>query len=66
MQALSLAGGLSPFAARQRIQLHRKIKGPNQFFSFDYNAYLTGANTADNIDLKPGDIIVVPERGLFE
>src|ERR1700690_3157140 len=25
MQAIALAGGLSPFAARQRIQLHRKI-----------------------------------------
>ena len=66
MQALSLAGGLSPFAARQRIQLHRKIQGTDSIFLFDYNAYLSGANTADNIDLKPGDIIVVPERGLFE
>ena len=66
MQALSLAGGLSPFAARQRIQLHRKIQGTDSIFLFDYNAYLSGANTADNINLKPGDIIVVPERGLFE
>ena len=27
MQAIALAGGLSPFAARQRIQVRRKIKG---------------------------------------
>ena len=27
MQAIALAGGLSPFAARQRIQLHRKVNG---------------------------------------
>ena len=66
MQALSLAGGLGPFAAKQRIQLHRKINGVDSIFIFDYNAYLAGTNTADNINLRSGDIIVVPERGLFE
>jgi polysaccharide biosynthesis/export protein len=66
MQALSLAGGLGPFAAKQRIQLHRKIDGVDSIFIFDYNSYTSGANTADNISLRSGDIIIVPERGLFE
>jgi polysaccharide biosynthesis/export protein len=65
-QAIALAGGLSPFAARQRIQLHRKINGVDSIFVFDYNAYQSGANTADNISLQSGDIIIVPERGLLE
>ena len=66
MQAISLAGGLGPFAAKQRIQLHRKIEGVDSIFIFDYNSYTSGANTADNINLRSGDIIIVPERGLFE
>ena len=66
MQAIALAGGLGPFAARQRIQLHRKIDGVDSIFIFDYYAYTSGTNTADNINLRSGDIIIVPERGLFE
>jgi len=57
---------LGPFAAKQRIQLHRKIDGVDSIFIFDYYAYTSGTNTADNINLRSGDIIIVPERGLFE
>lgn len=66
MQAISLAGGLSPFAARQRIQIHRKVRGVDSIFVFDYNAFETGRIATDNIALQGGDIIIVPERGLFE
>ena len=65
-QAIALAGGLSPFAAGRRIQLHRKIHGVDSIFIFDYNAYQAGTNTADNLNLRSGDIIIVPERGLLE
>jgi polysaccharide export outer membrane protein len=68
MQAIALAGGLGPFAAKQRIQLHRKINGVDSIFIFNFNAYTAAAvtDTADNINLKSGDIIIVPERGLLE
>lgn len=66
MQAITLAGGLSPFAARQRIQLHRKVQGVDTIFIFDYNAFSSGRIATDNINLQSGDIIIVPERGLFE
>ena len=66
MQAIALAGGLGPFAAKQRIQLHRKINGVDSIFIFDFNAYASGRDTAENINLRSGDIIIVPERGLFE
>ena len=65
-QAISLAGGLSPFAARQRIQLHRKVQGVDTIFVFDYNGFSSGRIATDNINLQSGDIIIVPERGLFE
>jgi polysaccharide biosynthesis/export protein len=66
VQALSLAGGVGTFAAPQRIQVHRKIRGLDSIFVFDFNAYKAGTDTIDNIDLRAGDIIIVPERGLFE
>ena len=66
MQAIALAGGLGPFAAKQRIQLHRKINGVDSIFIFDFNAYASGRDTAENINLRSGDIIIVPERGLLE
>ena len=66
MQAIALAGGLGPFAAKQRIQLHRKIAGTDSIFIFDYNAYASGRDPTDNINLQSGDIIIVPERGLLE
>jgi polysaccharide export outer membrane protein len=65
MQALALAGGLSPFAAKQRIQVRRKINGVEAIHNFDYEAFEAGIDTSGNIDLRPDDVIIVPERGLF-
>lgn len=66
MQAISLAGGLSPFAARSRIQVHRRINGVESVYMFDYRAYESGADLTGNINLKANDVVVVPERGLFD
>ena len=51
MQAIALAGGLGPFAAKQRIQLHRKIKGVDSIFIFDYNAYVAGHEYCTTISI---------------
>jgi len=66
MQALALAGGLGPFAARKRIQIHRQTDGTDSTYLFNYDAYVGGTNTEDNINLRTGDVIIVPQRGLFE
>ena len=72
VQALALAGGVGPFAATRRIQVHRKIRGVETTFLFNYHAYQSDATDRNqepnntNINLRPGDIIIVPERGLFE
>jgi polysaccharide export outer membrane protein len=66
LQALTLAGGLGPFAASKRIQIHRQADGSDATFLFNYDAYVNGTNTADNINLRSGDVIIVPERGLLE
>ena len=66
LQAIAMAGGFSPFAAKRRIQIRRKINGIESTFVFDYNDFFSGTNVDDNIRLRAGDVIIVPERGLFE
>jgi polysaccharide export outer membrane protein len=66
MQAIAEAGGFSPFAATRRIQVRRKIDGAESIFVFNYNDFFSGVNLADNIVLRVGDVIIVPEKGLFE
>jgi polysaccharide export outer membrane protein len=66
VQALSQAGGMGIFAAKQRIQIHRKVQGADSIYTFNYNAYEAGQAPTENINLRAGDIVIVPERGLFE
>ena len=66
LQAIALSGGLGPFAAEKRIHVYRKAQGHETVFSFDYNGYSKGSGVDDNITLRNGDVVVVPERGLFE
>ena len=65
-QVLALAGGLSPFAARHRIQVHRQVHGVDTILLFDYAAYQAGVEPNNNINLRSGDVVIVPERGLLE
>ena len=67
MQAIALAGGMGPFAAKQRIQVRRRGPGGDEtIFMFNYRAYEAGADLEGNIRLRAGDVILVPERGLFD
>jgi polysaccharide export outer membrane protein len=66
LQALALSGGLGPYAAKRRIQIRRRIEGGYELYPFDYKAVEQGNYLLDNIYLKDGDVVVVPERRLFE
>lgn len=65
LQALSQAGGLTPFAATKRIQLRRATM-PGQVITVNYAAIMRGAGMNLDPVLVEGDVIIVPERGLFE
>lgn len=67
MQAIALAGGMGPFAAKRRIQVRRRAPGGAEMtLMFNYKAYEAGADLEGDITLRAGDIIMVPERGLFD
>jgi polysaccharide export outer membrane protein len=67
LQALSAAGGLSPFAATKRLQLRRVDKAGNEkIYKVDYDAIERGVSNVGSTRLMSGDVIVVPQRRLFE
>jgi polysaccharide export outer membrane protein len=68
LQFLAEAGGLSRFAAEKRIQLRRidPTSGQERVYRFNYRD-MGGANSISGTTvLAPGDVVVVPERRLFE
>ncbi|MFM2357180.1 MAG: hypothetical protein RLZZ528_2916 [Pseudomonadota bacterium] len=67
LQFLAESGGLTKFAATKRIQLRRadRNSGLESVYQFNYKAVQSGAK-APVIVLRTGDVIVVPERRLFE
>lgn len=67
LQFLAENGGLTRFAATKRIQLRRADSktGRETVYNYNYKAVQQGAN-APVIVLHQGDVIVVPERRLFE
>jgi polysaccharide biosynthesis/export protein len=68
LQGIALAGGFDRFAATKRIQLRRRdpATGREQLYVFNYNAVERGAAIQSMITLREGDVLLVPERRLFE
>jgi polysaccharide export outer membrane protein len=60
LQALSTAGGLGQFAKMNGIYVLRTENGRQVTFPFHYKDVVRGKNAQENIELKPGDTIVVP------
>jgi len=60
LQALSLAGGLTPFAAENDIKVVRRVMGQQQTFPFRYGDVRKGVELEQNIILQRGDVVMVP------
>lgn len=60
LQALTLAGGLTPFAKEDKIKVLRKQGGKEIVIPFDYSEVKKGQRLEQNITLRSGDVIVVP------
>lgn len=68
LQALSLGGGFSNFAATKRIQVRRTDSQTGHVTQYvvDYYAIERGMTVVNNFTLREGDVIVAPQRRLFE
>ena len=60
LQALSLAGGLTPFASENDIKVLRRRGGEEQVFEFRYGDAKKGEDLEQNILLQRGDVVMVP------
>jgi len=65
MEALSQAGGLTPYASEGHIRVLRHEGGKETAIQFPYDDVSSGKNLDKDIVLKPGDIVVVPTAGLL-
>jgi polysaccharide export outer membrane protein len=62
LDAILAAGGVNEFASPNRTKLYRKIDGKTRVISIYLGDILYDGELATNIELRPGDIITVPER----
>ena len=60
LQALTLAGGLTPYASENKIKVVRKKGGREITFPFQYSSVKKGRKLEQNILLQSGDVVVVP------
>ena len=60
VQALSMAGGMTPFASVDDIKVLRRIDGTQKAIPFSYGDVEAGDNLEQNIVLRAGDTVVVP------
>ena len=60
MQLISLAGGLKEYANAKNITIMRSEHGQQVALKFNYKDVAQGKNLQQNIELKPGDTVVVP------
>jgi len=60
LQALSMAGGLTPFADQNGIRIMRREGDRQSTLPFEYGRVIRGEKLEQNVLLRPGDVVVVP------
>ena len=60
LQCIALAGGVLEYADTKNIVVIRNDNGRQEYHKFNYNDVIRQKHTEQNIELKPGDTVVVP------
>ena len=60
LQLIALAGGLREYADSKHIVIMRTEKGVSVSLPFNYNDISKRKNLHQNVELKPGDTVIVP------
>jgi polysaccharide biosynthesis/export protein len=61
LQLIPMAGGFTDWANQRKILLIRKEGEQEKRFTIDYKKIISGKDLSNNIILKPGDTIIVPD-----
>jgi polysaccharide export outer membrane protein len=60
LQLITTAGGVLEFADAENIGIVRTVNGKPTRFRFNYKEVSKGKKLEQNIELKPGDQVIVP------
>jgi polysaccharide biosynthesis/export protein len=61
VDAIAIAGGFKDFAKKKGVYVLRRNPAGTEFkYSFNYEEFIKGKNTKQNIMLKPHDTVIVP------
>ena len=60
IQALSIAGGMTPFAQVNNIKILRRRGSQQRILKFRYSDIIKGDNLEQNVLLEVGDVVLVP------
>ncbi len=60
LQLIAMAGGLSEFADEKNVTIMRTENGKPVSYPFNYKDVTKRKNLKQNIELKPGDTVIVP------
>lgn len=60
VQLISMAGGLQEYANKKNISIIRSENGRQVRYRFNYSDVEKGRNLQQNIELRPGDTVMVP------
>src|SRR5262249_29710253 len=61
LDAMIAAGGLTPYAAGNRAKILRRADGKEENLSVRLSDLLKDGDLRANTDLRPGDIIIIPQ-----
>jgi polysaccharide export outer membrane protein len=60
MQMIAMAGGLAEYAKKSKIVVLRTEAGKSVALPFNYEEVVAGKRLQQNVELRPGDTVVVP------
>ena len=60
VELLARAGGLSDFAKKENITIVRSEAGKTRRMMFNYKSFVQGQNLQQNLELRNGDVVIVP------
>jgi len=61
LDAVLAVGGLSQYAAGNRAKIVRQVNGKQKEIRVKLNALVNDGDLSQNLELQPGDVLVVPE-----
>ena len=60
LQLIAMSGGVAEYAKKNKVVVVRKEAGKDVTYPFNYEEVIEGKKLQQNIELKPGDTVIVP------